>query len=272
MPEQEVSVMKRTLSPFMEVIPQNDSWKYKDAICGNVSLDLEGIIFLEDSDKKYLNLPYLELIAFGNLGTINELERNKLRTDIESLCDMSGLDFNSLYYSDMNQKIIEGNILRSGDLYLAEGSFGGLSPHLIFMVPENSKVRQENRRLYIDDSITDIESHFRRIKNKYLDNIVEIFETDQKNNFFTLGNDFERVEYMGFDDFTHVTLSNLEYDRKMGYDDMTMLEFEKIGHVKDIPMSSLNNYHPPISVDGCSYALGSAAPPRIMFARPWKIR
>lgn len=268
MPEQEFPVMKRTLSPFMEVITQKDSHRHKDAICGNVSLDLEGIIFLKDSDEKYLNLPYLELIAFGNLGTINELERNGLRTDIESLCDRSGVDFNSLYYSDMNRDMIEGNILRSGDLYLAEGSFGGLSPHLIFMVPENSKVRQENRRFYIDDSITDIESHFRRIKDKYLDNITEIFETDQKNNFFTLDNNFERVEYTGFEDFTHVTISNLEYDRKMGYDDMTMLKFEKIGHVKDIPMLSLNNYNPPISVDGCSYALGPAALPRIMFTKP----
>jgi len=260
--------MKRTLSPFMEVITPKGSKNHEDAICGSVTLDLKDVIFLEDSDKKYLNLPYLELIAFGNLGMINELERNGLRTDIESLCNRSGADFNSLYYSDMNRDMIEGNILRSGDLYLADCSFAKIQPHLIFMVPEDSKVYLKNKLLYIDDSITDIESHFRSIKNKYLDNIVDICETDQENNFFTLDKDFERVEYDGFDDFTHVTVSNLEYDRKMGYDDMLLLNIKKVGHVENIPMLSLNNYNPPISVDGCSYALGPAASPRIMFAKP----
>ena len=62
-------------------------------------------------------------------------------------------------------------MLRSGDLYLADCFFNKLHPNIVFIVPENSKVSLKGGEVYIDGSITYLESYFRNIKDKYIDYI-----------------------------------------------------------------------------------------------------
>lgn len=263
MPEQEVPVIKRTLSPFIEAITQKGSWKHENSICGTVTLDLDKIIFTEqvNPDDKYLKQPYIDLIALDNLNQISDSEQKNIKRALENTCKDFGIDFNIWKHQDRNCDLFNGDMLRSGDLYLADCFFNKLHPNIVFIVPENSKVSLKGGEVYIDGSITYLESYFRNIKDKYID-YIESENNGQKVNFLLLNDDFEKVEY---EYLKTINPLSLMYSKEASMSD---LNIKKIGNVKNIPISSLNNYHPQISMPGCSYAEGYAAPPRIMFTKP----
>lgn len=260
MAEEIFHILKRTLSPFMEVILSENIEQYADAVCGNLILDIEKTILAQPSvSDKYLRQPYIDLIALHNSNKINESEVYDIKDAFKKVCDNTNIDFDSWYHNNNNRENIEKNILRSGDLYMANCFLGRLNPNLIFIVPDNSKLVLEDGYVYVDDHLENLLDAFKRIIEPSY-NYPEL-SVDKAKKVLTLDNYLKDIN-PGV--LTESELFDLRFSKM---DSMTGLEIKKIGEVKDIPISSLNNYHPEISLSGYTYAKGYAVPPRIMFTK-----
>lgn len=261
MAEERFHILKRTLSPFMEVILSEKIKQHSDAVCGYLTLDTEKTILSQPSvSDKYLKQPYIDLIALHNLNKINESEVYDIKDAFKKVCDNTNIDFNGWYYNDNNRENIEKNILRSGDLYMADCFLGRSNPNLIFIVPDNSKPVLEDGYVYVDDYPENLLDDFRRIINTSY-NYPEL-SVDKAKKMLTIDN---YINDINSGTLSESDICDLRFSKN---DTMRRLEIKKIGEVKDIPISSLNNYHPETSMSGCTYAKGYATPPRIMFTKP----